>query len=155
MEIDWLGNNYWWERAAGGFIISIHKESTHVFFDTNFLMALGQFTRFNLTYELDRVLPGHRVSVVLSPIKGELEKLLNEGSSKVRKEAQIALTYAKNNCQMWPVDYTHKNVDFILLHYARKYKGIVATNDRLLKKIARKKGIKTLFIRNQSYLMIQ
>ena len=127
----------------------------HIFFDTNFLMALGQFARFNLTFELDRVLPGHRVCVVLSPIIGELEKLLNEGSSKVRKEAQIALTYAKNNCQMWPVDYTHKNVDFILLHYAQEYKGIVASNDRMLKKIARKKGIKTLFIRNQSYLMMQ
>ena len=154
METDWLGYNYWWERAADGVIISIHKESMHIFFDTNFLMALGQFARFNLTFELDRVLPGQRVCVVLSPIIGELEKLLNEGSSKVRKEAQIALTYAKNNCQMWPVDYTHKNVDFILLHYAQEYKGIVATNDRLLKKIARKKGIKTLFIRNQSYLMI-
>ncbi len=155
MEINWLGYNYWGERAADGVIISIHKETLHIFFDTNFLMALGQFTRFNLTFELDRVLPGHRVSVVLSPIKGELEKLLNEGSSKVQKEAQIALTYAKNNCQMWPVDYTHKNVDFILLYYAQEYKGIVATNDRQLKKIARKKSIKTLYIRNQRYLMLQ
>jgi len=155
MEINWLGYNYWWERATGGVIISISKKTSHIFFDTNFLMALGQFTRFNITYELDRVLPGHRVGVVLNPIKGELEKLLDEGSPKVQKEAQIALTYAKNNCQMWPVDYTHKNVDFILLYYAQEYKGIVATNDRQLKRIARKKGIKILFIRNQSYLMLQ
>jgi len=155
METNWLGYNYWGERAAGGAIIAIHKESLHIFIDTNFLMALGQFTRFNLTFELDRVLPGHRVSVILSPIKGELEKLRNEGSLKVQKEAQIALTYAKNNCQMWPVDFTHRNVDFILLHYAQEYKGIVATNDRQLKRIARKKGIKTLFIRNRSYLVLQ
>ena len=87
METDWLGYNYWWERAADGVIISSRKESMHIFFDTNFLMALGQFTRFNLTFELDRVLPGQRVSVILSPMKGELEKLHNEGSLKVRKEA--------------------------------------------------------------------
>jgi rRNA-processing protein FCF1 len=118
-------------------------------------MALGQFTRFNLTFELDRVVPEHRVCVVLEPIMGELEKLLIEGSPKVRKEAQIAVNYAKNNCQKWPSDYTHKNVDFILIYYAEKYKGIVATNDRLLKRIARKKGVKTLFIRNQTYLMLQ
>ena len=150
-----MGYNFWGERAADGVIIAIHNDSLHIFFDTNFLMALGQFERFNLTFELDRVLPGHRVSVVLSPIIKELEKLFTVGSPKVQKEAQIALTYAKNNCQMWSVDYTHKNVDFILLFYAQKHKGIVATNDRLLKKIARKKGIKTLFIRSQRYLMLQ
>ncbi len=155
METDRLGYNYWGERAADGVIISIQNDSSHIFFDTNFLMALGQFKRFNLTYELDRVLPGQRVSVVLSPIIQELEKLLTGGSPKEQKEAQIALTYAKNNCQTWSVDYTHKNVDFILLFYAQKHKGIVATNDRQLKKIARKKGIRTLFIRSQRYLMLQ
>ena len=118
-------------------------------------MALGQFERFNISFELDRVLPGQRTCIVLSPIKGELEKLLNKGSPKVQKEAQIALIYVKNNCEMWTAEYKHKNVDFTLLYYAQKYNGIVATNDRQLKKIARNKGIRTLYIRSQRYLMLQ
>ena len=118
-------------------------------------MALGQFERFNISFELDRVIPGQRIGVVLTPIMGELEKLLATGSPKVQKEAQIALAFTKNNCLLWPVDYKHKNVDFILLFYAQKHKGIIATNDRQLKKIARNKGIRTLYIRSQRYLMLQ
>ncbi|PWI46373.1 hypothetical protein CEE45_17200 [Candidatus Heimdallarchaeota archaeon B3_Heim] len=118
-------------------------------------MAIGQMTSFNLTYELDRVLPGKRKLIVLRPILNELTKLRQSGKIKVEKEAQIALTYVEKYCTIWQSDYDHKNIDFILLEYGERHNGMIATNDRQLKRLARKKGLLTLFIRNQSYLMIE
>ena len=118
-------------------------------------MAIGQMTSFNLTYELDRVYPGKRKLVVLKPILNELNKLQQSGKIRIEKEAQIALSYVEKYCQIWDTDYTHKNIDFVLLEYGERYNGIIATNDRQLKRLARKKGLRTLFIRNQSYLMLE
>lgn len=118
-------------------------------------MAIGQMTSFNLPFELDRVLPGKRVLVVLKPILHELKKLQQSGKIKVEKEAQIALVYVERQCQVWDTDYFHKNIDFVLLEYGERHNGIIATNDRQLKRLARKKGLLTLFIRNQSYLMLE
>jgi rRNA-processing protein FCF1 len=118
-------------------------------------MAIGQMTRFNLTYELDRVVPGNRILIVLTPVYTELEKLSSNESLKVQKEAQIALSFVEKECEIWKTDYDHKNVDFILLTYGQNYSGLIATNDRKLKRLARKKGIRTLYIRNQRYLVIE
>ncbi|MHA1977932.1 MAG: PIN domain-containing protein [Candidatus Hodarchaeales archaeon] len=151
-----MGNGHRWKRAADGLIISSFGDfEKAIFIDTNFLMAMGQMTSFNLTYELDRVLPGKRILVVLRPILNELNKLHQSGKIKVEKEASIALLYVEKQCQIWDTDYEHRNIDFILLEYGKRYNGIIATNDRQLKRLARKKGLLTLFIRNQSYLMIE
>ena len=118
-------------------------------------MALSQMPGLNLSFELDRVIPGTRELIILSPIKHELEKLHKSTSLRVQKEAQVALSFVEKYCQVWEVDYKHKNVDFILLDYGEEFSGIIATNDRKLKKIARKKQIKTLYIRSQRYLETQ
>lgn len=156
MAVDWVGNYHWRERTTDGVIISAKEAlKTHIFLDTNFLMALGQMPGFNLTSELDRVVPAARELIVLQPIKYELDKLHQSLSLKIQKEAQIALTFVEKYCQLWEVDYQHKNVDFILLEYGEKFNGLIATNDRKLKKLARNKLIKTLYIRSQRYLQIQ
>jgi len=126
-----------------------------IFLDTNFLMALGQNPNFNLSYELDRVIPGNRVLIVLDPIFSELEKLNLKGNPKERMEARIAIEFVDKYCQRWPSEYNHRNIDFILLHYGEEKNGIIATNDRKLKKMARKNGIKLLYIRNQRFLELQ
>ncbi len=156
MAFDRLGNGHKRKRTTGWVIISSIEDSGKVIFlDTNFLMAIGQMTSFNLSYELDRVLPGKRKLIVLRPILNELTKLHQSGKIKVEKEAQIALTYVEKYCKIWQSDYDHKNIDFILLEYGERHNGMIATNDRQLKRLARKKGLLTLFIRNQSYLMIE
>jgi rRNA-processing protein FCF1 len=93
-------------------------------------MAIGQMTSFNITYELDRVLPGKRELIVLEPILYELNKLRQSGKIKVEKEAQIALLYVEKECKIWKTDYNHRNIDFVLLEYGKRYTGIIATNDR-------------------------
>ncbi|MFW9906555.1 MAG: PIN domain-containing protein [Candidatus Thorarchaeota archaeon] len=126
-----------------------------MFLDTNFLMALGQNPNFNLSYELDRVIPGKRALVVLDPIFSELKKLNLKGNPKEQMEARIAIEFVQKYCQQWPSEYKHRNVDFILLHYGKEKNGILATSDHKLKKIARKIGIKLLYIRNQRFLELQ
>ena len=118
-------------------------------------MALSQMLGLNIISELDRILPGTRELIVLQPVKDELEKLSSSGSLKVQREAQFALSFVEKYCQLWEADYQHKNVDFVLLYYGEKYNGLIATNDRKLKRLARNKQIKILYIRNQRYLVIQ
>lgn len=118
-------------------------------------MALSQNPNFNLSYELDRVIPGNRVLIVLDPIFSELEKLNLKGNPKERMEARIAIEFVHKYCQRWPSVYNHRNIDFILLYYGKEKKGIIATNDRKLKKLVRKNRIKLLYIRNQRFLELQ
>ncbi len=118
-------------------------------------MAMGQMKGFNLTFELDRVFPEKRKLVVLKPVFDELSKLNKSGKKKVEKEAQIALFFVDKECEIWDTDYDHKNIDFILLEYGERYNGVIATNDKQLKRLARKKGLQTVFIRNQTYLMVE
>ncbi|MFX0052004.1 MAG: hypothetical protein ACFE8U_12005 [Candidatus Hermodarchaeota archaeon] len=126
--------------------------------DTNFLLALSQMVNFNLSYELDRVLPGRRTLVVLEPVFLELEQLNLKGNPKVKMESHIAIDFVHKFCERWPTDYHHKNIDFILLHYAelhRSSNSIIATNDRQLRRLARKNKIQTLYIRSQRFLELQ
>lgn len=118
-------------------------------------MALSQMANFNLSYELDRVIPGNRILVVLDPIFSELKKLNLKGNPKDRMESRIAIEFVHKYCQQWPSEYSHRNIDFILLHYGKEKSGIIATNDRKLKRMARKNGIKLLYIRNQRFLELQ
>ncbi|MHA2203596.1 MAG: hypothetical protein ACW991_07890, partial [Candidatus Hodarchaeales archaeon] len=111
-------------------------------------MALSQIPNFNLSYELDRVIPGNRVLVVLGSVFSELMKLNQKGNPKDQMESRIAIEFVHKYCQQWPSEYTHRNTDFVLLHYGKENNGIIATNDRKLKRMARKKGIKLLYIRN-------
>ncbi|MFX0015576.1 MAG: PIN domain-containing protein [Promethearchaeota archaeon] len=126
-----------------------------IFLDTNFLMALGQMPSFNLSYELDRVIPRKKELIVLDPIFSELEKLHLEGTPKERQISRVAIEFVHKYCKQWPSEYHHRNIDFILLYYGKERSGIIATNDRKLKSMARKKGIKSLYIRNQRFLELQ
>ncbi|MFX0123019.1 MAG: PIN domain-containing protein [Candidatus Hodarchaeota archaeon] len=151
-----MGSHKRWERTTAELNSpNSDGEQTLIFLDTNFLMALSQNPNFNLSYELDRVIPGNRVLVVLDPIFSELEKLNLKGNPKERMEARTAIEFVHKYCQQWPSEYSHRNVDFVLLHHGKEKKGIIATNDHKLKRMARKNGIKLLYIRSQRFLELQ
>lgn len=118
-------------------------------------MALGQIPNFNISYELDRVIPGNRLLIVIDPIFSELKKIQLKGNPKEKMESRIAIEFINKYCQKWPSEYKHRNIDFILLHYGKERNGIIATNDRKLKRTARKKGIQILYIRNQQFLELE
>ncbi len=151
-----MGSYKRWERTTAEVKPpSLSKQRLLIFLDTNFLMALSQMPNFNLSYELDRVVPGNRELIVLEPIFSELKKLHLKGNPKVQMESRIAIEFVHKYCKQWPSEYNHQNIDFILLYYGKKRNGIIATNDRKLKRFARKKGIKLLYIRNQRFLELQ
>lgn len=152
-----MGRYYGRTRATNKELKSISKGSSEIliFLDTNFLLAIGQMPRFNFSYEIDRIIPGSRLLIVLEPIFLELEKIRRTSNPKVQMEARMSIEFVEKVCQRWNSEYTHRNTDFILLYHGEKRKGIIATNDRKLKKLARKKGIKILFIRNRRFLELQ
>ncbi|MFX0084147.1 MAG: PIN domain-containing protein [Candidatus Hodarchaeota archaeon] len=132
-----------------------HKQLTLLFFDTNFLMALAQMPSFNISHELDRIIPGKKKLIVLKPVYLELETLSREGRPKVQKEARIAIEFVQKHCVQEESNYEHKNVDFILLHNSEVRNGIIATNDRKLKRMAQKRGVKIVYIRNKRFLELK
>ncbi|MHA1228052.1 MAG: type II toxin-antitoxin system VapC family toxin [Candidatus Hodarchaeales archaeon] len=148
-----MGVNYWRGRETTQITPqSSPRKSALVFLDTNFLMALGQFPSLNLSHELDRVIPQKKELVVIEPVIQELEKIIKEGKPKTKFVARLALDFVEKFCEKRSVTYFHKNIDFILLHYAEHENGIIATNDKKLRKLAKKKNIKTLYIRNIRFL---
>lgn len=157
MAINRLGITKGGKRATSKKLIPGELDSSKdlIFLDTNFLMAIAQMQGINFSHELDRVIPGNRQLIVLTPILAELKKLHREGSPKVKKESQLAIEYVQKYCSKEESEYTHKNIDFILLDNGEKRKGIIATNDRKLKRLAQKKGIRILYIRNKSFLELK
>ncbi|MHA1973793.1 MAG: type II toxin-antitoxin system VapC family toxin [Candidatus Hodarchaeales archaeon] len=148
-----MGINYW--RGRETYQIkpqSPDKKVVLVFLDTNFLMALGQFPSLNLSHELDRVVPQKKELIVIQPVIQELEKIMQESKPKTKNVARLALDFIAKFCKKREVAYSHKNIDFILLYAAEQENGIIATNDKKLRKLAKKKNIKTLYIRNIRFL---
>ena len=131
------------------------KSTVYIYLDTNFIMALAQMPNFNLSYELDRVIPGSRELIVLDQILLELHKLNKEGSPKTQKESKTAIEFVQKHSKVLLSEYKHKNVDFVLLHHGKMNNAIIATNDRKLKRLAQKQGIRTLYIRNKRFLELK
>ena len=71
-------------------------------------MALSQNPNFNLSYELDRVIPGNRVLVILDPIFSELEKLNLKGNPKDRMEARIAIEFVHKYIEIEQIRFRDK-----------------------------------------------
>lgn len=132
----------------------LDNKSTLILLDTNFLLCIGQM-RLNISHELDRVVPQHRTLIVLEPIFAELQEISQQGNPKVRLESRTAFQFVHKNCEIRPSRHSHKNIDFILLSTAQDIRGIIATNDRQLRNLARKKNIKVLYVRNKRWLELK
>ncbi len=113
-----------------------------VILDSNALLMVFQF-RINLESELERLL-GKYEAVVPSTVKNELKKLKN-------KYAKNALGFSER----YRTVSVKGNTDDSILELAEKEKGIVVTNDRILKKRLREKGIPVVFLRSKTHLVIE
>ncbi len=110
--------------------------------DSNALLMVFQF-RINLESELERLLGKYEI-VVPSTVKNELKKLKN-------KYASLALSFSER----YRTVSANGNTDDSILELAEKIKGIVVTNDRILKKRLRKKNIPVVFLRGKTHLEIE
>jgi hypothetical protein len=113
-----------------------------VILDSNALLMVFQFT-INLESELNRILGSYEI-VVPTTVKNELKTLKD-------KHAKIALSFSEK----YRTIRANGNTDDSILELAEKEKGIVVTNDRILKKRLREKNIRVVFLRSKTHLVIE
>ena len=113
-----------------------------VILDSNALLMVFQF-RINLESELNRILGSYEI-VVPSTVKKELKTLKD-------KHAKSALNFSER----YRIISAKGNPDDSIIELAEKEKGIVMTNDRILKKRLRGKNIPVVFLRGKNHLEIE
>lgn len=120
-----------------------------VVLDSSAIFMIFEYS-INLEQELLRLLGSYEV-VVPSKIIEELKFLCKKGKGKQKQFAKPALSLIENYKIVF--DKSEK-ADDAVLYTAKKLNGVILSNDKELKKRAKKEKIKTIFMRNKKYLMI-
>ncbi|MDI6916951.1 MAG: twitching motility protein PilT [Thermoplasmatales archaeon] len=113
-----------------------------VILDSNALLMVFQF-KVNMESELTRLLGKYEI-VVPSTVKKELKSLRN-------KYAKSALSFSER----YRTINAKGSPDDSILELAEKEKGVVLTNDKILKKRLREKNIPVVFLRSKNHLEIE
>ena len=129
----------------------LRKNSTLkiVVFDSSAILMLFEYN-INLKKELVKLLGSYEI-VVPSKIVEELKFLSEKGKGKKKQLAKPALLLIENYNIFFDKS---RNADDAVLNVAKKLNGVIFSNDKELKKRAKKEKIKTIFMRNKKYLMI-
>jgi rRNA-processing protein FCF1 len=129
-------------------------QSTTIVLDTNFLLSCLNF-QVDILSEFERIFPElHRLVVPYEVIE-ELEKL-QRTQKALAPRVSLANDFIKKHCEV--IRQSHAGttstirVDDIILALTKKLQGLIATNDRELRKKARTIGISTVFLRERAYL---
>jgi len=120
-----------------------------VVFDSSAVLMLFEYS-INLEQELTRLIGLYKI-VVPSAIVKELTVLSENGSGKKKQLAKPALKLIE---QYEIIDDESLSADDAVLNIAKKLDGIILSNDKELKKRAKKEKIKTIFLRNKNYLSL-
>jgi uncharacterized protein len=113
-------------------------------------MMAAQFP-LDMVQELERVLPSYELCIP-SIVISELEKIKKKVRGKNKASASIALKIASSipfkikHIQL----YERESVDDALIRVSK----VLCTNDRDLRRRARKKGITVVYLRQKRYLAI-
>lgn len=127
-----------------------------VIIDTNFLTVPSQFN-VDIFSEAERLLESRLEFIVLSSSVEELEKKLAEATkTKEKRKFRIAKELVKRCSIIVPPNaIQNRPVDDQILEYARQETGIVATNDRELRRRAIHNGIAVLYLRGKKRLHLE
>ena len=126
-------------------------ESREVFIDTNFFMIPFQFN-VDIIEEFKRILPNYKLVTTDFVIK-ELEGLKKNQKGKVRLAAGLGLKIAQSDeieIRNIPLN-EGESVDDALIRLAK----VLATNDIVLKKKAKRNGIALVYLRQKKYLAVE
>ena len=89
---------------------------------------------------------------VLTPTYMELQKIATSKHPKRSLEARLALKLAEK-CQIVKVESSAgETVDDLIVRLAEKWKCLVATNDRELRRKLKKKMVPVIFLRQKTHL---
>lgn len=126
------------------------SESREVFIDTNFFMIPFQFN-VDIIEEFKRVLPNYKL-VTTTFVIDELKGLKNNNKGKVRLAAGLGLRIAQSDeIEIRNISLNDgESVDDALIRISK----VLATNDIVLKKKAKKNGIALVFLRQKKYLAV-
>jgi rRNA-processing protein FCF1 len=135
--------------------MAVSKVPLTVVLDTNFIAVPAQFN-VDIFSEAERLLERRIEFVVLSTALDELERKLSSPSSRTEeRHFRIAKELVKRCTVIGPEDIPPLDaVDDQVLEYAQRVKGILATNDRELRKRARKAGVPVLMLRGRKQLAL-
>ena len=122
-----------------------------VILDTNFLLIPVQF-KVDIFSEIDRIcLFAYKLYIVDKTIN-ELEKIIETEKPKDKMAAKIALQLIKRK-KVDIIKTAEGKVDDIILDLLGK-DSILATQDALLRKKARKRGNKVIVLRSKKHLIL-
>jgi rRNA-processing protein FCF1 len=125
------------------------REEKTVILDSSAIMMLFEFS-IDLKDELTRLLGSFHV-IVPRPIIAELRFLSEHGKGKKRLIAKPALKLIKR----YEIVDSEETGDESVLSLARNCRGIVVTNDRELRKKAKKESLQTIYLREKSKLILE
>jgi hypothetical protein len=121
--------------------------------DSSFLFIPTQF-HVDIFEELASLLGRRYEPIVLSTTYEELHKITQSGSTKMRKQADVALKLAEK-CQQINADrYEGESHDDVIVRTASKTPCYVATNDRALRNRLRSLNVPVIHLRQKSMLAL-
>ncbi len=118
--------------------------------DTNVLMYV--FTEKVDVFAQLREL-GFNKFIVPSKVVGELKNLSISLTGKERQAAKFALSLVEKFCEV--VEIEAVGTDIALLETARRFGCVLITNDKMLKKKAKREGIPIGYLREMKYVAIE
>jgi rRNA-processing protein FCF1 len=124
-----------------------------VILDSNALFVPLQF-KIDIFEELKTLLKRNFEPILLLPVRRELERLADEGSPKMRKNALYALKLAEK-CKFVNVNEEGMvSPDDVIVKLAKEWSCPVFTNDKRLRKRLRDINVPVIYVRQKSRLEI-
>ena len=129
------------------------KKPIKILLDSNAFFVPIYF-KIDIFSELKRLVERNFELILISPIKKELERIIEKKGNKKDKIASFALKIALK-CKVIEVKKPKKMLtDDIIIKTAKEWKAIVFTNDRELKQKLRDISVPVIYVRQKSVLAI-
>jgi len=164
MAAHWLGYHFrhlnGYKSPKNTFITSRSSlkslRSTVIVIDTNFLLACIDF-QIDIISGFERILPGFSRLLVPHEVIRELQRLQTTRIALVAR-INLAHQFIERHCEVIEPLSSEKRpnmgVDDTILAIAKEFGGLIATNDRELRKKSRAAGIASIFLRERAYIEV-
>ena len=126
-----------------------NRKTKTVILDSSAILMIFEFS-IDIEKELSRILGSYKI-IVPKTIFKELKNLSEYGSGKKKNIAKPALKLIE---RYEIVEDKSRFGDDSVIELAKKYNGIVFSNDKEIRKKAKNENIKTIFLRAKNYLAI-
>ena len=126
-----------------------NRATKTVVLDSSAILMVFEFS-VDIEKELTRLIGSFEI-IVPKTIFKELINLSVHGSGKKKQIAKPALRLVE---RYEIVEDTSRFGDDSVIELAKKYNGIIFSNDKELRKKAKEENLKTIFLRSKNYLAI-